>query len=64
MGEHYRAAPDFKCHAPSRAFRRLLEALQYARDAADAFGVGYAVWHVAGGRLWLVHRYRAGQRRG
>ena len=33
------------------------QALEYARQAADAFRVAYAVWHVRKGTQRLLRRY-------
>jgi hypothetical protein len=46
----FRAAPAVRCYAPSRAFAREKEALEYARQASTTFRVRYAVWSVTNGR--------------
>ena len=46
-----------RCHCPAKHFRRVRQALQYARKAADAFRVAYAVWRVRKGTLRLLKRY-------
>jgi hypothetical protein len=58
----YLATPAFRCHAPAKGFRDAQDALQYARRAADAFRVGYAVWDVSQGRLRCLERIPAGTR--
>ena len=42
------------CGAPAKSFSRPLEACQFARQAADAFRVGYCVYEVLAGRLRRV----------
>ena len=37
MQPTYRAAPTMTCNAPAKSFSRPQEALQFARQAADAF---------------------------
>ena len=54
----YRVAPTMTCSAPSKIFSRPLEALQYARYAADAFRVGYCVFEAHKGRLRHVQTFR------
>jgi hypothetical protein len=60
--ERFLATPAFHCHAPAKGFSRSLEALQYARKAAEVFRVGYAVWRVLDGRLCCLERFPAGDR--
>jgi predicted transcriptional regulator len=53
----YRAAPTTTCNAPAKSFPRPLEACQFARQAADAFRVGYCVYKDLAGRLNRVAAY-------
>jgi hypothetical protein len=52
--ERFWALPACRCLAPSRAFPDARAALRYARDAAAAFRVGYAVYRVRAGRPTLL----------
>jgi hypothetical protein len=54
--------PAFRCHAPAKGFPRPLDALRFAREAATAFRVGYAVWRVLDDRLCCLERFPAGDR--
>jgi hypothetical protein len=54
----YRVAPVMRCFAPSKAFADAVAALEYARQAADGFRVGYAVWRVLAGRLTHLETFR------
>ena len=47
----YHVAPTMRCSAPAKAFPGAVEALRYAREAADAYRVGYVVYRVLAGRL-------------
>jgi hypothetical protein len=49
--DRFVATPAFRCHCPARSFPGPAEALEYARDAAAAHRVGYAVWRVREGRM-------------
>ena len=53
----FHAVPAMRRHCPAKRFRRVRQALQYARKAADAFRVAYAVWRVRKGTLRLLKRY-------
>jgi hypothetical protein len=55
----YRACPVYRCHAPSRTFWTLTQALEYAERAAQMFGCVYAVWACTEGRLKCVARFAA-----
>jgi hypothetical protein len=46
----YRSAPVMQCYAPAKAFSDAANALRHAREAANAFGVGYAVFACLNGR--------------
>jgi hypothetical protein len=46
----YRAAPSMRCQCPARSFSDAQDAHQYARNAANAFQVGYVVFRVLAGR--------------
>jgi hypothetical protein len=46
-----------RCHCPAKHFRNVRQALEYARKAADAFRVAYAVWRVRKGTLRLLKRF-------
>jgi hypothetical protein len=61
VSEHYFATPAHRCLAPGRAFQRPQDALRYAREAADAYRVAFAVWRVLGGRLTMLERVSPGQ---
>ncbi len=50
MQPNYHAAPAGRCFAPAKWFTDERKALEFARDAADAFRVGYTVWRVQAGR--------------
>ena len=53
----FHAVPVFRCHCPAKHFPSEPEALEYARKAANAFRVGYAVWRVRKGTMRLLKRY-------
>lgn len=53
----FHAVPAMRCHCPAKHFQSERQALEYARKAADAFRVGYAVWRVRKGTLRLLRRY-------
>ena len=53
----YRVAPTMLCYAPAKAFPDAVAALEYARDAADGFRVGYVVYRVLAGRLLRLAAY-------
>jgi hypothetical protein len=53
----FHAVPAMRCHCPAKHFRNVRQALEYARQAADTFRVGYAVWRVRKGTLRLLKRY-------
>ena len=53
----FHAFPAMRCHCPAKHFRNVRQALQYARKAADAFQVAYAVWRVHKGTLRLLRRF-------
>ena len=50
MRTTYYAAPAGRCFAPAKWFADEQKALEFARDAADAFRVGYTIWRVLAGR--------------
>ena len=54
----YHAVPAFRCHCPAKAFKSECKALEFAQNAANAFQVAYAVWHVREGTLRLLKRYQ------
>jgi NAD(P)-dependent dehydrogenase (short-subunit alcohol dehydrogenase family) len=62
VSAHYHACPE-RSHAPGRAFSTHLEALRWAREASERYGVAYAVWRVLGGRLTVLERVSPGQAR-
>ena len=53
----FHAVPAMRCHCPAKHFRSVRQALEYARKAADAFQVAYAVWRVRRGTLRLLKRF-------
>jgi hypothetical protein len=53
----FQAVPVMRCHCPARHFRSEGQAVEYARNAANAFRVAYAVWRVRKGTLRLLKRY-------
>ncbi len=59
----YHAVPACRCRCPAKVFQNARDALDYARRAANALRVGYAVWRVHGGRVRLVRQFRAPRRR-
>ncbi len=63
MRPTYRAAPTMSCFAPAKSFALPLEACQFARQAADAFRVGYQVYEVLAGRLKCLGTFRPAKRR-
>ena len=63
MQPTYRAAPIMLCRAPAKSFSRPLEALQFARQAADAFHVAYQVYEVLHGNLKRLETFRPCDRR-
>ena len=58
-GPTYAAAPGGQSYAPARAFSRPQEAVSFARRAAKAFRVGYAVWGRSGGRVHFLRAFPA-----
>jgi hypothetical protein len=56
----YHAVPAVRCACPAKTFRKVKQALAYARKAANAFQVAYAVWRVQGGRIRLLKRFPPG----
>jgi hypothetical protein len=50
----FHAVPAMRCHCPAKTFRKASQALEYARQAANAFKVAYAVWRVRKGTLRLL----------
>jgi hypothetical protein len=50
MEASYYAAPAVRCFAPAKWTADEQEALEFARNAADAHRVGYIVWRVLAGR--------------
>ena len=63
MRATYRAAPTMTCSAPAKSFARPLEALQFARQATDAFRVAYSVYAVLRGRLKRLETFQPADRR-
>jgi hypothetical protein len=59
----YHATPAMRCRCPARAFPTAQEALEYAPKAAQAFGVGYAVWRAHKGTRRLLKRFPAAKAR-
>jgi hypothetical protein len=53
----FHAVPARRCPCPAMAFRNAQDALEYARRAANAYRVAYAVWRVRKGTLRLLRRY-------
>jgi hypothetical protein len=53
----FHAVPAMRCHCPAKHFQSERQALTYARKAADAFRVSYAVWRVRKGTLRLLKRF-------
>jgi hypothetical protein len=53
----YRVAPSYRCHLRGMTFPRAQEALQYARQAAEAFRVSFSVYRVQSGRATLLWRF-------
>jgi hypothetical protein len=53
----FHAVPAFRCLCPAKHFRNVRQALEYARKAADAFRVCYAVWRVRKHTLRLMKRF-------
>jgi hypothetical protein len=53
----FHAVPALRCHCPAKIFRSERKALEYARQAANAFHVAYAVCCVRKGTLRLLRRY-------
>jgi hypothetical protein len=46
----YHASPASQCYAPAKWFTTAGEALDYARNAAATFHVGYSAWEIIAGR--------------
>jgi hypothetical protein len=53
----YHASPAYRCHVAGRAFQRAQEALEYARQASEAFRVSFSVYRVQEGRSTLLWRF-------
>jgi hypothetical protein len=53
----YHAVPAVRCPCPAMAFGNARDAREYARRAANAFRVAYAVWRVGKRTLRLLKRY-------
>jgi hypothetical protein len=53
----YYAVPAVRCPCPAMAFCTARDAREYARRAADAYRVVYAVWRVGKRTLRLLKRY-------
>ena len=53
----FHAFSAMRCHCPAKTFRKASQALEYARQAANAFKVAYAVWRVRKGTLRLLRRF-------
>lgn len=54
MNPCYHASPESKCICPAKSFDTQAEAVQYAREAAATFHVGYRVWQLFRGRIRCV----------
>jgi hypothetical protein len=54
----YRAAPYMACRAPARTFPTALEALRFARDAANEHRTIYCVYEALAGRLRHLQTFR------
>ena len=54
MTPRYYAVPSARSYGPSKTFTKPLEALQYARTAAQQFHLAYAVWEPRGVRFRLL----------
>ena len=57
MQPTYYAAPIGRCFGPAKWIADEQKALEFARNAADAFRVGYTVWRVLAGRPKRVAAY-------
>jgi hypothetical protein len=53
----YFATPVFRCHLAGKAFQGAQQALQHARQAAEASGISHAVYRVQAGRSTLLWRF-------
>jgi hypothetical protein len=54
MQATFYACPRLRCYAPARAFLTRDEAEAYARQAAEQYRIGYAVWQRSQGRLAIL----------
>jgi hypothetical protein len=54
----YRAAPLMLCRAPAKTFENEQNALDFARQSADDFRIGYSVYRVLAGRLKHLRTFR------
>ncbi len=46
----YHASPLMLCYAPAKWFTTAADALEYARNTAKTFRIGYSVWEIQSGR--------------
>ncbi len=54
----YRARALMLCRAPAKTFENEQDALDFARQSADDFRIGYSVYRVLAGRLKHLRTFR------
>jgi hypothetical protein len=57
MATKFFACPAHRCSAPGRFFHLADDAQAFAREASDAYRVGYSAWAVRVGRWTLLARF-------
>jgi hypothetical protein len=60
----YYATPSSTCFAPARGFQGLLEAVRFAREAADRFRAAYVLWQRHGSSWRILARFSPRPRAG